>query len=68
MPLVSFRDEYFHELEEFYKENIELSTDLQQLKSLDEFIEEITMYGLNEWRKAFVMWKSKQSCISKETQ
>ena len=53
MPIVSFKDEYFYELEDFYKREIGLSVELQRLKSLDEFIEEIAMYGLMKYKKQF---------------
>lgn len=39
MPTVSFKKEYFDELEEFYKT-------IPPMKSLNEFVQEITMYGL----------------------
>lgn len=51
MPIVSFREEYFDILEEFYKANIGLTTKLQYAHSLDEFIEEMAMLGLEKYRK-----------------
>ena len=51
MPIVSFRDEYFDILEEFYKANIGLTTKLQYTNSLDDFIEEMAMLGLEKYRK-----------------
>jgi len=51
MPIVSFRDEYFDELEEFYKAEIGLTVKQQFARTLDEFIEEMAMKGLVAYRK-----------------
>ncbi len=50
MPLVSFKQEYVDELEVIYKKNPEWM-EMQKLETLDRFIEEMTMFGLTQFRK-----------------
>ena len=50
MPLVLFKQEYIDELEVIYKKNPEWM-EMQKLETLDRFIEEMTMFGLTQFRR-----------------